>query len=45
MAYLARLESVCTFTGTVGSNPTLSAGMFEDAMVAILGNNRIFFAP
>jgi hypothetical protein len=28
----ARLESVCTFTGTVGSNPTLSAtNLFQSA--------------
>ena len=28
MADCARLESVCAFTGTVGSNPTLSATPF-----------------
>ena len=45
VAYLARLESVCTFTGTVGSNPTLSASIFDDVLVAILSNNRIFSTP
>jgi len=33
------LESVCTLTGTVGSNPTLSANYYVDKLV----NSKYFF--
>ena len=33
----ARLESVCTLTGTVGSNPTLSASMTGCALLTGVG--------
>ena len=38
-------KTVVVLVATESSNLSLSASMSEDAMVAILSNNRIFFAP